>query len=546
MESFKNLGLSDEIIKALEKKGFTNPTPIQEQAIPILIEGKRDVVGQAQTGTGKTAAFGIPILETIDEGSRNTQALILAPTRELAIQVAEEIDSIKGSKRLNIFPVYGGQSIDRQIRELKRGVQIVVGTPGRILDHISRRTIKLENVSYVVLDEADEMLNMGFIDDVEEILKSVSTEKRMLLFSATLPDSIMKLAKNYMREYDIIKVKRQQLTTTLTDQSYYEIHSRDKFELLSRIIDVEKEFYGLIFCKTKADVDEISSRLTEKGYAAEGLHGDMTQAQREKTLEKFKARKINVLVATDVAARGIDINDLTHVVNYDIPQNPESYVHRIGRTGRAGKQGYAVTFVEPSEFRKFKYIQKIANTEIRKEEVPDVKDIIGAKKRKIVSGIKEVLESGKYNDCEKMAAELLEDADPQEVLSAVLKYALKDELSESNYKRIGKPANREGRDRGEGRSEGRRDRGEGRRSFVSGGNVRLFVALGKLDKMNPKKLVDHISKKSDVKGRDIDDVKVFEKFSFVTVSSDNAEIILDSFKHEKRGRRSIIEVASGN
>ena len=541
MESFKNLGLSDEILEALEKKGFTNPTPIQEQAIPILIEGKRDIVGQAQTGTGKTAAFGIPILETIDESSRNTQALILAPTRELAIQVAEEIDSIKGSKRLNVFPVYGGQSIDRQIRELRRGVQIVVGTPGRILDHISRRTIKLENVSYVVLDEADEMLNMGFIDDVEEILKSVSTEKRMLLFSATLPDSIMKLAKNYMREYDIIKVKRQQLTTTLTDQSFYEIHSRDKFELLSRIIDLEKEFYGLIFCKTKADVDEVSSRLNEKGYAAEGLHGDMTQAQREKTLDKFKGRKINVLVATDVAARGIDINDLTHVVNYDIPQNPESYVHRIGRTGRAGKQGYAVTFVEPSEFRKFKYIQKIAKTEIRKEEVPDVKDIIGAKKRKIVSGIKEVLESGKYNDCENMAADLLEDADPQEVLSAVLKYALKDELSESNYKKIGRNSQRsEGRDRS-GRSEGR-----GRRSFVAGGNVRLFVALGKLDKMNPKKLVDHISRKSDVKGRDIDDVKVFEKFSFVTVSSDDAERILDSFKHEKRGRRAIVEVASGN
>ncbi|ABO35480.1 DEAD/DEAH box helicase domain protein [Methanococcus maripaludis C5] len=541
MESFKNLGLSDEILEALEKKGFTTPTPIQEQAIPILIEGKRDIVGQAQTGTGKTAAFGIPILETIDESSRNTQALILAPTRELAIQVAEEIDSIKGSKRLNVFPVYGGQSIDRQIRELRRGVQIVVGTPGRILDHISRRTIKLENVSYVVLDEADEMLNMGFIDDVEEILKSVSTEKRMLLFSATLPDSIMKLAKNYMREYDIIKVKRQQLTTTLTDQSFYEIHSRDKFELLSRIIDLEKEFYGLIFCKTKADVDEVSSRLNEKGYAAEGLHGDMTQAQREKTLDKFKGRKINVLVATDVAARGIDINDLTHVVNYDIPQNPESYVHRIGRTGRAGKQGYAVTFVEPSEFRKFKYIQKIAKTEIRKEEVPDVKDIIGAKKRKIVSGIKEVLESGKYNDCENMAADLLEDADPQEVLSAVLKYALKDELSESNYKKIGRNSQRsEGRDRS-GRSEGR-----GRRSFVAGGNVRLFVALGKLDKMNPKKLVDHISRKSDVKGRDIDDVKVFEKFSFVTVSSDDAERILDSFKHEKRGRRAIVEVASGN
>ncbi|AEK19355.1 DEAD/DEAH box helicase [Methanococcus maripaludis] len=538
MESFKNLGLSDEILEALEKKGFTNPTPIQEQAIPILIEGKRDIVGQAQTGTGKTAAFGIPILETIDEHSRNTQALILAPTRELAIQVAEEIDSIKGSKRLNVFPVYGGQSIDRQIRELRRGVQIVVGTPGRILDHISRRTIKLENVSYVVLDEADEMLNMGFIDDVEEILKSVNTDKRMLLFSATLPDSIMKLAKNYMREYDIIKVKRQQLTTTLTDQSFYEIHSRDKFELLSRIIDTEKEFYGLIFCKTKADVDEVANRLNEKGYAAEGLHGDMTQAQREKTLDKFKGKKINVLVATDVAARGIDINDLTHVVNFDIPQNPESYVHRIGRTGRAGKQGYAITFVEPSEFRKFKYIQKIAKTEIKREEVPDVKDIISAKKIKIISGIKEVLESGKYADCEKMASDLLEDADPQEVLSAVLKYSLKDELSESNYKKIGRGSQRSERS---GRNDSR-----GRRSFAPGENVRLFVALGKLDKMNPKKLVDHISRKSDVKGRDIDDVKVFEKFSFVTVSSSDAEIILDSFKNERRGRRSIIEVASGN
>ncbi|ABR55521.1 DEAD/DEAH box helicase domain protein [Methanococcus vannielii SB] len=538
MDSFRNLGLSEDIINALEKKGFTEPTPIQEKAIPILIKGEMDIVGQAQTGTGKTAAFGLPIIETIDTNSRNTQALILTPTRELAIQVAEEIDSLKGSRRLNIFPVYGGQSIDRQIKELKRGVQIVVGTPGRILDHISRRTIKLENVSYVVLDEADEMLNMGFIDDVEEILKSVNTEKRMLLFSATLPDSIMKLAENYMRDYETIKVKKQQLTTNLTDQSFYEISPRDKFELLSRIMDTEKEFYGLIFCKTKADVDDLSARLVERGYPAEGLHGDMTQAQREKTLDKFKRRRTTVLVATDVAARGIDINELTHVVNYDLPQNPESYVHRIGRTGRAGKQGYAITFVEPSEFRKFKYILKIAKTEIRREEVPDIKDVIGAKRRKIKTDIKTLMESGKFGEYEKMAEELLEEGEAKDIIAAILKHAFKDEFLAENYKKIGKSSSQSSQ-----RSDSQSNR---KRQSFDGENIRLFVALGKLDKMNPKKLVEYISKKSEVKGRDIDEVKVFEKFSFVTVSSENAETIIDSFKNEKRGRRAIIEVASAN
>ena len=357
LEEFRKLGLSDKTLKALSKKGYETPTPIQALTIPALLNGEKDIIGQAQTGTGKTAAFSLPILERF-ESSKSIQAIVLAPTRELALQVAEEMNSLASGKKIRITPVYGGQSIEFQIKQLKKGTDIIVGTPGRVMDLMDRKLIKLDNLKYFILDEADEMLNMGFVEDVEKILESTNEDKRMLFFSATMPNEIMKIAKKHMKDYEVLAVKTRELTTDLTDQIYFEVHERDKFEALCRIIDLTRDFYGIVFCRTKNDVNDVVGKLNDRGYDAEGLHGDISQNYREVTLKRFKARKINVLVATDVAARGIDVNDLSHVINYAIPQEAESYVHRIGRTGRAGKEGTAITFITPQEYRRLLQIQK--------------------------------------------------------------------------------------------------------------------------------------------------------------------------------------------
>ena len=359
LEQFSALGLSDRTIAALIEKGFEKPTQIQSECIPLLLKEQVDVVGQAQTGTGKTAAFGLPILEIVDPDVRQVQALILSPTRELAVQVAEEIDSLKGDRHLEIIPVYGGASMDLQIRKLRRGVHVVAGTPGRILDHLRRGTLDLTMLKFVVLDEADEILNMGFIEDVEAILEQTPAEKRMLLFSATMPKPILTLAERFMKDYRLVQIKQDTLTSTLTEQIYYEVREGDKLEALSRVIDMAPDFFGLVFCRTKMQSDEVGRQLIDRGYAAEVIHGDLAQKQRELILHKMREHRISILVATDVAARGIDIQDLTHVINYTIPQNPEAYIHRVGRTGRAGKIGIAMTFVTPSEARRFTYLRRM-------------------------------------------------------------------------------------------------------------------------------------------------------------------------------------------
>ena len=346
-DTFAALGLSERTLKALEAKGFVTPTAVQAACIPLLLQEKCDVVGRSQTGTGKTAAFSLPILETIDESNPAVQAIVLCPTRELAMQVSSEIESMKGSKRLQILPVYGGASMDLQIRRLRKGVHIVVGTPGRVMDHMKRGTLSLENISFAVLDEADEMLNMGFIEDIEMILASTPEEKRMLLFSATMPPAILSLAKRFMRRYELVEIERESKTLSATSQYYYVVRPSDKKELLTRIIDISPDFYGLIFCRTKMESDELSKELIAGGYNAEAIHGDLAQRQRELILHKLREKRITILVATDVAARGIDVQDLTHVINYSIPQNPEAYIHRIGRTGRAGKEGFCYHLRHP-------------------------------------------------------------------------------------------------------------------------------------------------------------------------------------------------------
>jgi ATP-dependent RNA helicase DeaD len=519
LAKFKKLGLSQNALEAIARKGFEEPTLIQEKIIPLFLKGKMDIVGQAQTGTGKTAAFGLPLIEMLEEDRQGVGVLILTPTRELAVQVSEEINSLKGKRRLQIAAIYGGQSIEQQLKRLKKGVDIVVGTPGRVLDHINRRSLKLKNISYMILDEADEMLNMGFIDDVEEILKNTSEKKRVLLFSATMPKRILSLAEKYMGKYEVIREKKDQLPTELIDQIYFEVNTSDKFEALCRIIDVEKEFFGLVFCRTKIDVDNVSNKLVERGYDAEALHGDISQSGRERVLDKFKRQKINILIATDVAARGIDISELTHVINYSLPQNPESYVHRIGRTGRAGKEGTAITFVTPDEYRKLIFIKRIAKTDIRKEKLPGIEDVINLKKLRIKEDIVELIKSQDYRDYVNLAQEMLETAGAQDVLAALLKYSFQSELDERKYSEIREV------------------------SIDKKGKTRLFVALGKIDGMSPKKLVDFIKDEAGVDSYKIRDVKIFDKFSFISVSFEDAEVILKVFKKKKQGRKPMVEKA---
>jgi ATP-dependent RNA helicase DeaD len=511
MATFESLGLSDKTLKILERKGFEEPTPIQEKTIPAILEGEKDIVGQAQTGTGKTAAFGLPIIELIPEKSKAVQALVLTPTRELAIQVAEEINSLKGKKKLSIVPIYGGQSIELQLRSLRKGIDIVVGTPGRILDHLRRRTLKLQNISFLVLDEADEMLNMGFLEDVREIMDNTGPEKRTMLFSATMPREILQIAKKYMGEYDVMKVTKGQLTVSLTDQIYFEVSSADRFEALCRIIDIEEEFYGLVFCRTKIDVDTIANRLIERGYDADALHGDMSQGQREKILNKFKKHLLNVLVATDVAARGIDVQDLTHVINYSLPQDPESYVHRIGRTGRAGKEGNAITFITPSEYRKLQFIRTKAKTDIRKAKLPRVKDVIQMKKRRIRNDLESIVGSQPRREYMTMSGELLDTYAPEDIVAALLQYSFHDELDEKSYTEIEDAI------------------------VDTKGKTRLFVTQGKKDNLTQKKLSDFIKDKCRVPSMKIRDIQVLDKFSFVTLPFHEAELLLSHFKKRKRG-----------
>ncbi len=518
-KTFNDLGLSAKALDAINKKGFEEPTPIQAMTIPVMLRDDTNIIAQAQTGTGKTAAFGLPLIEMVNIDSRTVQALILVPTRELAIQISEEIISLKGTKDIKIIPIYGGQSIDQQLRRLKKGVHIVVGTPGRVIDHLNRKTLKLGGIEHLILDEADEMLNMGFIEDMEEIMKHTNPAKRTLLFAATMPARIKDLAHKYMDGYEFLTAKKEQLTSDLTEQIYFEVKASDKFEALCRIIDIEDDFYGLVFCRTKSDVDSVVTHLVGRGYDAEAIHGDISQTQRERTLEKFRKQRVNILIATDVAARGIDIINLTHVINYSLPQDSDSYVNRIGRTGRAGNEGTAITFITPKEYNQLMSIQRIAKTDIKKSKVPNVKDIIKAKKKKIYDDLTTILENEidtKYYD---WAKKLLQDNNPTEILAAILNYRFKEELNPDAYGEI-------------------KEVGVKGKQLDQQGKARLFVALGKKDEINAKKLVKLIMSRVSVEPKYIRDIRVMDKFSFITVPFEKAEKIIVSFK--KRGKKPLI------
>lgn len=425
MTMFHELGISEKIMKSIQAMGFEEATPIQSETIPVSLQGK-DVIGQAQTGTGKTAAFGIPMLEKMDLKNGFIQGIVIAPTRELAIQVAEELNRIGQYKGVKALPIYGGQDINRQIRALKNRPQIIVGTPGRLMDHMNRKTIRLQNIQVVVLDEADEMLNMGFVEDIEAILKEVPEVRQTLLFSATMPEPIRKIAEKFMKDPVQIKVKAKEMTVPNIEQYYIETQEKKKFDVLTRLLDMESPELAIVFGRTKRRVDELSEALNSRGYAAEGIHGDLTQAKRSSVLKKFKAGTIEVLVATDVAARGLDISGVTHVYNFDIPQDPESYVHRIGRTGRAGKQGLAYTFVTPREIGQLKNIERTTKRSMERKPVPSMDDALEGQKQITAEKILYTIQNENFSFYKHMAEELLDEHDSVTVVAAAIKLLTKE------------------------------------------------------------------------------------------------------------------------
>jgi ATP-dependent RNA helicase DeaD len=539
MNDFRSLGLSERTLATLEKKGFKIPTDIQSLAIPLLMENKVDIIAQAQTGTGKTAVFALPLIEKLEPNVKHVQAIILAPTRELAIQVCDEIESLKGDSMIRTVPIYGGQFIEVQLKKLKRGVNIVVGTPGRILDHIRRKTLILDRIEYFILDEADEMLNMGFIEDIEEIMGQTPKQKRVLLFSATMPNRIKKLAENYMGEYTHVRWEPQ-LTTDLTEQIYFEVRQREKLDALARILEIEQDFYGIIFCKTKADVDELTNKLIEKGLKADNLHGDISQPLREKILGKFRNRKINVLVATDVAARGIDVGDLTHVINYAIPNDPESYVHRIGRTGRAGKKGTAITFVTPSEFRKMKFIKKFTQADIVKQRVPERQEVVDLRKKKVKTDIERMLSQKETEGYREWAKELLEGSGGEDLITALLKYSFGKDLEDAPERDRRKVHDKRITDwKRDERAPPKKDT----RPSVPQADIRktrLIIAMGKNEKMNKGRIVELINRKAGTHPDKITNIEIMDDFTFITVPAKDAKSILKFFRRSLKGKQPLV------
>jgi len=540
--SFEDLGLTEETLAAIEAKGFETPSPIQVLAIPRLLNGDANVVAKARTGTGKTAAFGIPLVQTITQEANLPQALVLTPTRELALQVCKEIQSFTTNRYPRLAAVYGGQSMGEQLRALKRGVEIVVGTPGRVKDHLERGTLKLDDIKYFVLDEADEMLNMGFIEDIEHIFSQANPTSRVLLFSATMPPEILKIAGQFMGDYEIVEEETRPEEPILTEQKFWMVRENEKIEALVRLIDISPDFYGLVFTQTKSDADMVAKQLDERGYEAVAMHGDIPQAQREKILQRFRTRKTRILVATDVAARGIDIEGLSHVVNYSLPFDPQTYIHRIGRTGRAGAKGIAFTLVRPEERRKLEFLKsatkKATKGSLTEETIPSIKQVLAAKKERLFTEMKQSLgftseiaedssdiledSQGEIIDQSQepkektpesfvtLAKELCENRDAQEVLAAVLALSYGRALNPDRYGSI-TPIKTQNQDN----------------------QIRLYVGLGRRDGFNPREIASYFSQLLRIPQRLVDRIDVADNFSLVSLPRKAA---LDVLERSRRDR----------
>ena len=525
---FEDMNISNEICRAVLDMGFEEATPIQSQAIPVILEGK-DIIGQSQTGTGKTAAFGIPLLERINPEDRRLQALILCPTRELAIQVSEEFRKLlKYKDNIRVLPIYGGQPIDRQIAALRKGTQVVIGTPGRVMDHMRRRTIKAETVQMMVLDEADEMLDMGFREDIETILVKIPEEHQTLLFSATLSPEILDITKRFQKNPEFIKIVRKELTVPNIEQYYFDVKEKTKLDALCRIIDVYDPKLAMVFCNTKKRVDDLVEMLQGRGYFAEGLHGDLKQAQRDKVMQKFRNGTIEILVATDVAARGIDVDDIDVVFNYDVPQDEEYYVHRIGRTGRAGKAGKAFTFCVGKEIYKLRDIMRYTKTKIQQQKLPTLSDEEEMKTNIYLEKIKGIIEEGHLTKYIHLVDRLMEEDYTSIDIAAAL---LKDHLSDVNADDI----------------DALDDINLGGTELYGGKGekmVRLFINAGKKSKIRAKDIVGAIANEAGIPGKTLGEIAIFDEYTFVDVPNEFVRDILHGMKHAKiKGKRVHIEIA---
>ncbi len=502
IRTFEDLGLSKFVLAAIREMGFEEPTAVQRMTIPPALKS-RDLIGQAQTGSGKTAAFMIPILERLDPRLKKVQALVMLPTRELAIQVAEEAGKMGKYSGMRCVPVYGGQPIDRQIRALRFGAQVVIGTPGRIQDHLQRSTLSLEDVRVAVLDEADEMLDMGFLEDMESILSKAPVERQTLLFSATMPPEIKRLAQRFLRDPLHLSANPDRMTVEQITQIYYEVPERDKLEALSRILDVESPKVAILFCRTKRQVDELAGALEARGYRAEALHGDLSQQQRDRVMRQFKEGKVELLVATDVAARGLDISNVSHVFNYALPQSPEDYVHRIGRTGRAGKGGIAITFVTPQEYRDLHLIQRVTKTTLKRGSLPTREQSLDKQKENIKEKVKKVIDNQGALSYEPLVMELLKEADAGAIAAAALKLAL------------------------EGLGSAERNPGDELAAQGKDGTTRLFFSIGREHRVSPQEIIRMLSENAQVSGK-VGEIRIFDRFTFVEVPSEEAEKVIGS------------------
>ena len=523
---FEELNIDERILRAIEDMGFEETSPIQTQAIPAVCEGI-DVVGQAQTGTGKTAAYTIPMLMKINPQIKKPQAIVLCPTRELAVQVAEEIRKLaKYMSDIKVLPVYGGQEIVRQIKSLKTGVQIIVGTPGRVMDHMRRKTVKFDNINMVILDEADEMLDMGFREDMETILTDTPQDRQTVMFSATMPKAIMDIARNFQKDAKVIKVVRKELTVSNIEQFYYDVRPKNKTEVLCRLIDIYNPRLSVVFCNTKRQVDELISELKGRGYFADGIHGDMKQQQRDRVMDDFRSGKVDILIATDVAARGIDVDDVDMVFNYDIPQDEEYYVHRIGRTGRAGRSGMALSFISGKEVYKLKDIERYCKTKILAKPVPSLDDVKNTKVDNMFEKIKQTIEEGGLTDMVNLVEEHVnqEEYTSMDMAAALLKMLIGDTLEredevENFHFDIDKDDSR---------------------------MVRLFINIGKKDKIQPSNILGAIAGESGMPGKLVGAIDMMDNYTFVDVPAIHAEKVLKAMNDnvQIKGRRVNMEKAN--
>lgn len=559
MSTFKELGLKDELLEAVELLGFETPTKVQEQAIPTILSSQRDLIALAQTGTGKTGAFGLPSINKVDASSKSVQVLVLSPTRELAIQIAKDLKSFgKKVKGLTTVAVYGGANITTQIRALQNGAQIVVGTPGRMLDLINRRKLDVSNIKTLVLDEADEMLNMGFQDELDGILEGTPQEKQTLLFSATMPKSISKMVKKYMNDPEEIEVGERNSGAKNVEHHYYMVHSKDRFEALKRTVDMNPEIYGIIFCRTRRETSEISSKLSKDGYDVDLLNGDLSQSQRDDVMERFRKKDLQILVATDVAARGLDVNELTHVINFNLPDDLEVYVHRSGRTGRAGNSGISIAIVHTREMRRIRDLERMTGKQFVKKEMPSGEEICAIRMLDLIDTVKE----SKVNE-EQMqkflpqALEKLADLDREELIKHFLSvefnqfleyYQNSRDLNASSKGRDrdrgdrdrgGRDRDRGGRDRGGrdrdrgDRDRGGRDSGRGRRDDDSASFDRFFINVGRRDGLSPVRLMGLLNESLNGEKPDFGKIDVQNNFSFFEVEKGYEKNLIESVKGVK-------------